>query len=341
MLRFRLRQKWRISAKVTYVTFFPVPLAWSIHYSTSMTLILTAMNPQYAVQVSDCRLTNAGSVMQEEHNKCFSLTLPGFRLTVAFTGLAIAGRHETAGWLIERLQERGKTTSAPIDLLEGLANDLTAHFISDRVIRSLPIPTRRLDITVTGYNYSLNPPAGLAAEITNMGDPEGRFRAIFSSEIRPLAEPWTWVGVFGSYAAVGDHHVQQIREALKKNIPPRAMVSILENTIRKIADDPRSANTIGKHLDSIIIESNPKSPVVGNRSYSDISRKIVFPASVNIDPRGGVFSVQNLAISAVEASTAPLAVPKVHRNAPCPCGSGKKYRFCHRDVPKVNGLPSS
>jgi preprotein translocase subunit SecA len=30
-----------------------------------------------------------------------------------------------------------------------------------------------------------------------------------------------------------------------------------------------------------------------------------------------------------EAATVVRAVPKVGRNDPCPCGSGKKYKFCH------------
>jgi preprotein translocase subunit SecA len=30
-----------------------------------------------------------------------------------------------------------------------------------------------------------------------------------------------------------------------------------------------------------------------------------------------------------EAVTVVRSVPKVGRNDPCPCGSGKKYKFCH------------
>jgi preprotein translocase subunit SecA len=30
-----------------------------------------------------------------------------------------------------------------------------------------------------------------------------------------------------------------------------------------------------------------------------------------------------------EAATVVRSVPKVGRNDPCPCGSGKKYKFCH------------
>jgi preprotein translocase subunit SecA len=31
----------------------------------------------------------------------------------------------------------------------------------------------------------------------------------------------------------------------------------------------------------------------------------------------------------VDAGTVPKAVPRVGRNDPCPCGSGKKYKQCH------------
>jgi preprotein translocase subunit SecA len=33
--------------------------------------------------------------------------------------------------------------------------------------------------------------------------------------------------------------------------------------------------------------------------------------------------------SRVDESTAVAAVPRVGRNDPCPCGSGKKYKHCH------------
>ena len=31
----------------------------------------------------------------------------------------------------------------------------------------------------------------------------------------------------------------------------------------------------------------------------------------------------------VDADTVPKTVPRVGRNDPCPCGSGKKYKQCH------------
>jgi preprotein translocase subunit SecA len=35
------------------------------------------------------------------------------------------------------------------------------------------------------------------------------------------------------------------------------------------------------------------------------------------------------AVSTVDTATVAAQVPAVGRNEPCPCGSGKKYKFCH------------
>jgi preprotein translocase subunit SecA len=35
------------------------------------------------------------------------------------------------------------------------------------------------------------------------------------------------------------------------------------------------------------------------------------------------------AVSTVDAQTVAPTMPPVGRNEPCPCGSGKKYKFCH------------
>ena len=40
-------------------------------------------------------------------------------------------------------------------------------------------------------------------------------------------------------------------------------------------------------------------------------------------------SVSQVADAATAVATAIAAVPKVGRNEPCPCGSGKKYKLCH------------
>ncbi|MCF8168322.1 MAG: SEC-C domain-containing protein, partial [Rhodoferax sp.] len=39
--------------------------------------------------------------------------------------------------------------------------------------------------------------------------------------------------------------------------------------------------------------------------------------------------VQTTAAASLAAAAAVAEVPRVGRNEPCPCGSGKKYKHCH------------
>ena len=49
-------------------------------------------------------------------------------------------------------------------------------------------------------------------------------------------------------------------------------------------------------------------------------------SAVEMDPRSGE-SAQGTDASAAAPFVRPL--PKVGRNEPCPCGSGRKYKHCH------------
>jgi preprotein translocase subunit SecA len=55
-------------------------------------------------------------------------------------------------------------------------------------------------------------------------------------------------------------------------------------------------------------------------------------------PAGGVDNVMEMDPRA-GAAAAPFvrAVPKVGRNEPCPCGSGRKYKHCHGTLQQASG----
>jgi hypothetical protein len=294
-----------------------------------MTMILIAMNSEFALQVSDRRLSWNGSVVEEEHNKSFSLAIPGFRFTVAFTGLARIGTFRTADWLLDTLFRMGQIEHAPIRLIEQLAAALTHRFSTFADIKGLPLSQRRLDVTIVGYNYSEHPPRGVAAEVTNANDPHGAFRPIFSSEIRPSDKPWTWMGAFGNGGALDMEAIESIREHLSRGSSAGAVQGMLEKQIRDMADDHRSANTIGKQLDHILIFSDPTRPVLGGRSSAVVRRDFTMPAGIIIGPAGQVSVFKGLTVDSIGPNAMPLSIPRVHRNQPCPCGSKKKYRFCH------------
>ena len=56
-------------------------------------------------------------------------------------------------------------------------------------------------------------------------------------------------------------------------------------------------------------------------------------------PQGAGQGSQPQAIGAPPQAKQPMtAEKKVGRNDPCPCGSGKKYKKCHRGYPSLNEM---
>lgn len=298
-------------------------------------MILIGMNDKYAIQVSDRRLSWSGEVVEEEHGKSFSLILPDVRLTVAFTGLAKIGTFKTSDFIFNQLFEIGKTESDAETIIKRLAFALNHRFGTYLDIKSLPKSQRDLTISFAGYSYKLSPPLGVAAQVSNTQSVLGQFIATFENERRPepslkIGETWTWLGAFGNGAALDLKEMESVRSAVKRRVSANAVAGRFDKIIRRMSDDHRSANTIGKQLDHILIYSDPDKPAQGGRSTAVVRPEYTMPGCVMIGPHGQVSAFKDIAVAPVESDTPALSIPKVHRNHPCPCGSGKRYRDCHQ-----------
>jgi hypothetical protein len=101
--------------------------------------------------------------------------------------------------------------------------------------------------------------------------------------------------------------------------------------VANISDRQRSADTVGKRLNTARIDF--KQPLMAIAGYeSDIVENTI-PMLDMVDgrTRGTGLLIGQPMLTAEH----PVVFPKVHRNAPCPCGSGKKFRFCHRQLPSA------
>jgi hypothetical protein len=199
-------------------------------------------------------------------------------------------------------------------------------------MKRLPPANRRLTITVVGYNHSNDPPSGISAQILNTRSETGQFETIFQNAGSPILPPSSgesgaWMGGFGNGAALDHSYIENVRTALRKRAPASAVAGRFEKLIRRMSDDPRSGVTIGKQLDHIWIYADPSRPIQGSRSSNVIRPEQTMPGNVFIGPSGQVTGMRGLTIA---SDGPPLTIPQVHRNQPCPCGSGKKYRECHR-----------
>ncbi|HTB87823.1 MAG TPA: preprotein translocase subunit SecA [Steroidobacteraceae bacterium] len=75
--------------------------------------------------------------------------------------------------------------------------------------------------------------------------------------------------------------------------------------------------------------ADPASPIQAPADMSDPGPQAAAGGNImELEPRGG---------AGPTPATFVRAVPKVGRNEPCPCGSGRKYKHCHGTLQQANG----
>jgi hypothetical protein len=98
-----------------------------------------------------------------------------------------------------------------------------------------------------------------------------------------------------------------------------------------ISDAKISKGLVGKQCTSLVLPSDPNADALGEYHPDKVTNKIYIPDY--IEARGcdyGAFVIAKPEFQFLDYSGKPsLVIPKVASNAPCPCGSEKKYKRCH------------
>jgi len=301
-----------------------------------MTLILGLMNRAHTVLVSDRRLTCDGVLVEEESNKAATLICRDARVAIAFTGLARQGDFRTNRWLLEAL-----SSSAGPDFL---VEPIIARF-RERAIRDLASVTvrnpadKRLSIVMAGYVYEEAVPrcyCWLISNFEKFGSPPHRepgntFEVSSYREQRPGDQDCYALFIAGT-DVVSDDAVASMRTLLKEQRPAGALVGKAIEVLHASADSPKSGGRIGKQCTSIVLPSDPSK--AAEVKYHTVTATYTLHGVSHVEARGsefGIYIIDDPEIEYRNASGAPglLAIPKVGRNQPCPCGSGKKYKRCH------------
>lgn len=131
---------------------------------------------------------------------------------------------------------------------------------------------------------------------------------------------------FGKTAGVAPVDRAKLNELLLQERPAEAIVNKAVDTIWNAADSPKSKNLVGKQCMSIVVPI--QGGVIANYHSAKVKNKLYLPSSVVSTPNAS-FTNQGGHIEQLDVSSVPLVIPKVGRNWPCPCGSGKKYKKCH------------
>jgi hypothetical protein len=298
-----------------------------------MTFAIVLGNADQIIQVSDRRLTWKGELVDDASNKAGHILCDDASLLYCFTGLARVGdTHETSRWLRETIQDISHNTSTFRNIIKTFAFEAEKYFSSSREILALPASSRRLTVMFSGYSIDQFLVTALVSnfqDFTNFIDHSQAFRkfTIFAERSNmPTFNNPTLVQAIGQFNAMNSRDENQVREMLQSRVPAEALRLKAINLVQDIAMRHKSGGTVGCKLNTACIDFiNPQIPHSGYVT-DEVESEISLIDQVDARSIGSGLLISDAKITA----TTPISFPKVHRNAFCPCGSGKKFRFCHR-----------
>lgn len=293
-----------------------------------MTIVVAVACPDYVVQVSDRRLSDAcapRSVRSEEENKAIYWCLPSARLAVGYTGLG-----EVCGMPMHRhlcvLLGACQPTAVyqPGASVEALRQGLTDSF-DRREVRRLRAQDRRLSVMVTGILDSEDArPILVNAMLTNFQGwennrdsptPWDHFTARYCRQRE--GEEWpTLVQRIGNYHALPIGVEERIRALVTPGRPARAVVDKIVALMRTWST-PTSG--IGPQANSLIIPMSPVASESWGYHSADNSWTWHGGDTVVSSPGNDVI-LTDFQFQAVQgpSCSVPVVVPPVARRRPCP-----------------------
>lgn len=310
-----------------------------------MTLAIAFAGLRFAGVITDRRLSSGGTTADDDAGKSGLVEFRDGPLAYGFAGLAAAPEHkfQTRDWLVNALLasgEGGASQEAAIDRLAAYS----AQQVHNLVTPPLGLGPRRVRPEDTRTTFLF---AGY--EVTGEHSATRRIYVLsnFESEHETRAEPWdrfrwTSYGVAPGEVAIlaagsGREHmrreeVEQLTALLKNlAVPAKDFVSYALQVVRQVAlRDKR--RTVGARCSSVILNYGAPNPLamsyhadgVATTAYSpDFVSATYGDAGAYALCRGeysGGYDAPNGWIASASASS---------KNAPCPCGSGRKYKRCH------------
>ena len=307
-----------------------------------MTMILVVGNRDNVIQISDRRLTRAGSVYEEDWGKSGSIVFPNGRFAFGFSGIARVDGVDIRRWILNSLYDLGSPDYEIAKTFQRLKDHATNFFKTNLVLKSIKPFAKRLSMMFSGYLYFHDPPMIGSVIISNyqglkMGAPSEKaweeFESLYSNEQKPMTDHVSFIQRIGAWRAMTRKDDDEIRTMLKERKPYKAIISKAISIMHKMADRPEAREAIGKQLSWIRIPS-ATNETIETGYHSNIPTHATFiPSAVILlgDKNRSVF--EEPVIEAVDPdSTPPMNYPKTNKNAPCPCGSGKRYKHCHGKI---------
>ena len=299
-----------------------------------MTLVLVLGNRQNVILLSDRRLTLPdGTIAASDSNKASVLITKDARLAIGYTGFAGFGASisnlgppasddfKTAWWLADALSKISDSPDIP-------ARDLIERFVvvAQQDINQLKISeaSRGLFFGFAGYSYTTTATRLFMRIVTNLDEtskPTGTFRLQETPDYEEI--PPAYMQAYGNYRGLDPDGMRELGELVQELKPAQALMGKATEVMRDAARSRKSGGLVGEDINATVLPRDPNINAVSYYFPSAASSTLYGPNIIDIS-RGQV-----LMDSCVIYHDSIAVVPKVGRNQPCPCGSGKKYKWCH------------
>ena len=133
---------------------------------------------------------------------------------------------------------------------------------------------------------------------------------------------FTHIERLGARKSVKSAEMEKLKSMLQSDRPIDAIIGRALNVMRRAAE---RTETVGREISVIVIPQDVSQEILFSAEHHRVSPSTFVPdiavatspercrwISLSVDAQQGVF------------------VPRVHRKALCPCGSGRTYERCHR-----------
>jgi hypothetical protein len=302
-----------------------------------MTLSIALITHRYVCAVTDRRTSNNGIPLEEEFDKSCTLDTYDARVAISFAGLARFRNFDAHVQLLKTLEECASPDYHLNGVLQRFTERLDQLFSTHRDIRSLNPRMKLFSVQVAGYVYSsFGISVPVYGVITNFQDfdnglihekPFDCFKVI-ACGLPPQKN--SDILMIGTTSGVNIDEARRLTGSAHL-LTPRAARAKLIYLLQKASRNPLSGRTVGGQCSSILIPQVRKRDGEINYhvlepSWSDYTLATYSP---NLKASSG-HGTQMTFSGKTQDPRSMMRVPQVNRNKLCPCGSGLRYKFCHR-----------
>lgn len=303
-----------------------------------MTLIMSLANKEQIILLGDRRISRNRMALDDEYNKMCVLKCREGRFAIGFCGLATSGRYSTNKWLYQSAYDLFPPEYSLEKTFHKLKDKATRDYQQLYDIRNLPKKEKCLSVLIAGY-VSSDPPTILNGVLTNYADlPNNRYYyeaqdtfELFSFQQKDNDTEFSDFFMIGNILTIGDSEIELLKQMLKDLKPVDALLYKALEIIREAAKRPVAGNTIGDSLSAVIIPRNSSEPIYLKYFSNTAKAEIHLPLAISTyNDNHHIFVPPGVIANAPGTPVEELfSVPRVAKNQPCPCRSGKRYKSCH------------